>query len=94
MERSLSKIESRMLIGKGVPMGLLTLYPIAKLSILKVADNYVQSFWLSPLAIIITGPGFDEPYILPTINEKFDLEQIDIPADLRKLFKTDGNRKD
>ena len=61
---------------------------------MEIADYYVQSFWLSPLAVIVTGPGFDEPYILPTDEEKFDLEHIDIPADLRKLFKDDGNREE
>jgi hypothetical protein len=84
MEEPFPLIDFKTLVGKGISIGQLSLYPIARLSILKAIDDSIQSFWLSPIAFIVTGPGFDVPFTLSINNEKFNLENLDLPLDLRK----------
>ncbi len=61
MENKLSlRTEIKTLIGRCIVAGDKTIYPIARLSILKTADMSVQSFCLSPLALVIISPEFKE----------------------------------
>jgi hypothetical protein len=85
-------MDFKTLVGKGISIGQLSLYPVARLSILKAIDESIQSFWLSPIAFIVTGPGFDVPLTLSINNEKFDLENLDLPLDLWKSL--DSRRRE
>ncbi|MDD1741972.1 MAG: hypothetical protein LUQ47_01445 [Methanotrichaceae archaeon] len=88
MQEQLALIENKTLVGKRIPMGQVALYPIARLSILRASNESIQSFWLSPIALILTGPGFDIPLTLAINNEKFDLESLDLPSDLRTSLES------
>jgi len=69
-------MEIKMLAGDSIIAGELTIYPIARLSILRTADMSVQSFWLSPLALVVTVPELKAFYIVSLTNEKIDHSEL------------------
>jgi hypothetical protein len=90
MQDELSLIENTILVGECIPLGELALYPIARLSIIKAPNESIRSIWLSPVGLIVTGPGFDVPFEIAINNEKINLDNLYLPLDLRKLL---DNRK-
>ena len=70
------KMEIKMLVGRSIIAGELTIYSIARLSILRTADMSVQSFWLSPLALVVTVPELKAFYIVSLTNEKIDHSEL------------------
>jgi hypothetical protein len=65
-------MEIEILVGESMVAGKLIIYPIARLSILRTADMSVQSFWLSPLALVITEPETNASSIVSLTSEKID----------------------
>ena len=70
------KMEIKMLAGDSIIAGELTIYPIARLSILRTADMSFQNFWLSPLALVVTVPELKAFYIVSLTNEKIDHSEL------------------
>ncbi|MDD1753769.1 MAG: hypothetical protein LUQ38_11865 [Methanotrichaceae archaeon] len=78
-------MEIKILIGESIIAGELTIYPIARLSILRTADMSVQNFWLSPLALVVTVPELKAPFIVSLTSEKIDhAKLIDMTNALQK----------
>jgi len=70
------KMEIKMLVGESIIAGELTIYPIARLSILRTADMSFQNFWLSPLALVVTVPELKAFFIVSLTSEKIDHAEL------------------
>ena len=79
------KMEIKILVGEGIKAGELTIYPVARLSILITADMSIHGFWLSPLALIVTALELKPSFIVSLTGEKIDhAELIEMTNALKK----------
>ena len=76
-------METEIRVGKELLAESRMLYPLVRISILKMIDGKVLGCWLTPLALLIIEPG--EQYSVSLTEEEMTVEML---MDLAPCLKT------
>ncbi len=76
-------METEIRVGKELLAESRMLYPLVRISILKMIDGKVLGCWLTPLAMLVIEPG--EQYSVSLTEEEMNLETV---LDLAPCLRT------